>query len=79
MTNLIVVRTFFEGRWIMYPILLTSIVGLTVIIERVVWWQIETWRREPAKLEQVLVTLDKGDIKQAIELAGSRGRRLRCG
>ena len=71
MTNLIVVRTFFEGGWVMYPILLTSLVALSVIIERFIWWQTETFRREPAKREQVFAALEKNDSQAAAEIAAS--------
>jgi biopolymer transport protein ExbB len=71
MTNLIVIRTFFEGGWVMYLILPTSIVGLTVIIERFIWWRTEAFRREPEKRERVFAALSKVDIKEAAEIAGS--------
>jgi biopolymer transport protein ExbB len=71
MTNLIVVRTFFEGGWVMYPILITSIVGLSVIIERFIWWQVETHRREPGKLESVFTAVEKNQFDEALELAAS--------
>jgi biopolymer transport protein ExbB len=71
MTNLIVIRTFFEGGWVMYPVLATSIVGLSVIVERFIWWQIETFRRDPAKLQQVFTAVEKNQFDEALELAGS--------
>jgi biopolymer transport protein ExbB len=71
MSDLIVVRTFIEGGWIMYPILATSLVALSVILERFIWWTIESRRRERGKLEQVLGALEKNDITGAAEIAGS--------
>ena len=71
MTDLIVVRTFFEGGWIMYPILATSIVALSVIIERSIWWQTESFRRERGKLDQVYGALEKNDTAVAARIAGS--------
>jgi biopolymer transport protein ExbB len=71
MSNLIVLRTFVEGGWVMYPILATSVVALTIIVEKLSWWFVETRRREPAKVEQVLDALDKKEIMLAIQLAGS--------
>jgi len=69
--NLIVVRTFFEGGWVMYPILLTSLVALSVIVERGIWWQTELRRREPGKREQVYQALEKNEVKQAVALAAT--------
>ncbi len=71
MNNLIVVRTFLAGGWVMYPILLTSLVALSIIIERMLWWWTEMKFREPRKLEEVHAALEKNDVKRAVALAGS--------
>lgn len=71
MSDLIVVRTFFEGGWVMYPILLTSLVALSVIIERFLWWWTEAKFREPQKLEEVFAALEKNDVKGAVAIAGA--------
>jgi biopolymer transport protein ExbB len=55
----------------MYPILLTSVVALAVIVERFMWWRSEAQHRDPAKLEQVYVALEKKDVKQALQVAHS--------
>jgi biopolymer transport protein ExbB len=34
----IVVETFLEGGWVMWPILATFLLSLSVILDRVVWW-----------------------------------------
>jgi len=34
----IVVETFIEGGWVMWPILATFFLSLSVILDRVVWW-----------------------------------------
>ena len=71
MNNLIVVRSFVEGGWVMYLILPTSIVALSVIIEKFIWWQTERLRREPAKREQIFELLEKNDVKAAVEIAST--------
>jgi biopolymer transport protein ExbB len=71
MTNLIVVRTFFEGGWVMYPMLATSIIALSVILERFTWWLTEERRRERGKLEEVYAALEKKDVAGAAQIAGS--------
>jgi biopolymer transport protein ExbB len=74
----IVVEYFNKGGWIMWPILLTSIVALAVIAERAVWWVLEGWRREPDKLDQIYGALTNGDIRNAISYAkGSRDPLVR--
>jgi biopolymer transport protein ExbB len=71
MSDLIVIRIFQEGGWIMWPILITSIVAVTVIIERFLWWQKESRKRDLLKQDQLFAALEKHDIKHASNLAGS--------
>jgi biopolymer transport protein ExbB len=42
-----------------------------VIIERLIWWQTEALRREPGKLEQVYSALEKNELENAAEIAGT--------
>jgi biopolymer transport protein ExbB len=70
MSNLVIVRIFQEGGLVMWPILLTSIVALTVIIERFIWWRSEGGKRDPAKLDKVFAFLENDDLKSASNLAG---------
>ena len=62
----IVVQYFTKGGWIMWPILLTSIMALGVVAERAIWWILEGWRREPSKLDKIYTALSKGNIRSAI-------------
>jgi len=71
MSDLIIVRVFQEGGWIMWPILITSIVDLSVIVERFIWWRAESRKRDLVKLDQVYAALEKHDVKEASSLAGS--------
>jgi biopolymer transport protein ExbB len=65
MTDNIVLQYFIKGGWIMWPILITSIVAFSVIIERIIWWARESRRREVDKLDQVYGALENGDRSSA--------------
>src|SRR4051812_47776044 len=47
------VENFRKGGPIMWPILIVSIVALTVVIERSFWWLGRWMRRDPKKIEKV--------------------------
>jgi biopolymer transport protein ExbB len=70
MSNLIIVRIFEEGGLVMWPILFTSIVALTVIVERFIWWRGENAKRDPIQLDKVYAALENDDSKEASTLAG---------
>jgi biopolymer transport protein ExbB len=53
----------------MFPILLTSIAALAVIVERILWWSSEARKRDPEKLGQVYSALEKNDLKVASGIA----------
>ncbi len=65
----LVVQYFAKGGWIMYPILATSIVALAVIVERVLWWTMETRKKDSGQLDKVYAALEKNDLKIASGLA----------
>ncbi len=65
MTDNLVVQYFIKGGWIMWPILLTSLVALAVTVERAVWWTRQSRLREEDKLDQIYGALENGDIKAA--------------
>lgn len=71
MSDIIVFRIFAQGGWIMWPILITSIVTLTVIVERVIWWRSESKKRDTVKQDQLFAALEKKDVKEASALAAS--------
>jgi len=55
-----------KGGLMMIPLLASSVLSLTVILERGFFW----WRlRKPASTPMILQCVDAGDIAQAIELA----------
>ena len=65
MADNIVVQYFIKGGWVMWPILITSVVAVSVTVERAIWWIIESRRREPEKLDQIYASLESGDLKKA--------------
>jgi len=71
MPDNIVIRYFTEGGWIMWPILVTSLVALGVSFERLIWWTMERRKRDPEKVEKVYEAIQKGEMKVASGLARS--------
>ncbi len=67
------VEIFVKGGPVMYPLLGCSIVALTVIIERLIFWIREDLRRNPRLLDTVLELCRRGDweaVRQQVR--GSR-------
>jgi biopolymer transport protein ExbB len=64
-----VIEYFQKGGWIMWPILITSLVAVGVVFERAIWWMMEARKRDPDKLEKVYAAIQKGDLKVASGLA----------
>ena len=55
----------------MWPILIVSIVGLTVVIERCIWWGGRWFRRDPKRIEKVFTAIENGDTTEASRLSRS--------
>lgn len=70
MQDNIVIQTFLKGGPIMWPILLTAVIGVAVFIERVWWWTRETGRKDARRLDLTLTQIEEGDIPAASKLAG---------
>ena len=71
-------ETFFKGGPMMYPIVAVLVVAVAVILERVVWWTIQTTRRDADKLDKVYAALEQGNIAGAVNLAhGSKDPLVR--
>ena len=58
---------FQKGGPIMWPLLITSLVSLTVVIERVLFIIGERAKRRPDQVEKILTLAEKGDIGAAIQ------------
>jgi len=74
---------FFKGGPVMYPLLACSIVTLTLIIERLIFWWKERGRCDGELVERILTFADKGEYEAiARETKRSRDcvvRMLVCG
>jgi len=64
---------FFKGGPIMYPLLLCSLISLTVIIERIIFWMREGKRKDQHLVDEILSHTEKGDYQKASEIAGGCG------
>ena len=65
---------FRKGGPIMWPILIVSIIGLTVVIERILWWTGRWFRRDPKRIEKVFTAIENHDVAEASRV--SRGSRM---
>src|ERR1044072_6481976 len=62
----------------MWPILIVSIIALTVVIERILWWGGRFFRRYPKRIEEGFTAIENGDVAEASRLSrGSRDPVLR--
>lgn len=64
----IVVETFIEGGWVMWPILATFFLAICVVLDRVVWWLRLKARVESSKQAQAREALGTGDFAKAWQL-----------
>jgi biopolymer transport protein ExbB len=64
----IVVKTFLEGGWVMWPILATFFLALCVILDRMVWWLRLQSTLQTAKQEQARTAIGTGDFSSAWRL-----------
>src|SRR5439155_280412 len=62
----------------MSPILIVSIIGVAVVLERIFWWTGRWMRRDPKRIEKVFTAIETGDVAEASRLSrGSRDPVLR--
>jgi len=69
----IVVEFFQKGGPVMWPILGSAFVAVAVVGERTFWWWRERQRRDPQRMEQLLVALENRDIPAAIKISAGSG------
>src|SRR6266850_868597 len=62
------VQLFKNGGPIMWPLLLTSIIAVATVIERIIFRLRETWRRDPDVVESIFGEVEKGNISAAIHV-----------
>src|SRR3984957_16465645 len=65
----IVVEFFLKGGPVMWPILISAFVAVAVVGERAFWWLREGMKRDPQKLEQVLLALENSDVAAATKIS----------
>ena len=57
---------FIKGGPLMYPLLLFSLISLTITFERIIFWLREKKRSNTELLEEILEEAQSGDFKKAI-------------
>ena len=67
------IQIFLKGGPVMWPLLLTSLVALTVVFERLFFTLRERRRRDAAAVEGIFMEVERGDLARA-EAIGSRSR-----
>lgn len=63
-------NVFLKGGPLMWPLLATSILTLTIIIERILFLVAERRRRQPEAVQAILAAAEHGDVEEAV----ARGR-----
>jgi biopolymer transport protein ExbB len=67
------IQLFPKGGPMMWPLLLTSLAALTVVIERLVFTIGEQMGRQPAVVAEIFAAVERGDL-EAAQRAGERSR-----
>ena len=76
--GIFLVDNFIKGGYIMWPILIVSIIAIAVVLERIFWWLVRWMRRDPKRIEKVFTAIEIGDVAEASRLSrGSRDPVLR--
>ena len=65
----IVVDTFLQGGWVMWPILATFFLALCCLLDRVVWWLRVKATLRPERQEQARTAIGTGDFATAWTLS----------
>lgn len=64
------IQIFLKGGPMMWPLLLTSLVALTVVFERLIFTVREQLSRQPGVVSEILAAVERGDL-EAAERAGT--------
>ena len=59
---------FIMGEWIMWPMILTSFLMMTVVVERILFIIRENGSREPEVVEKMLEAVERRDIEGALAI-----------
>jgi biopolymer transport protein ExbB len=68
-TGNFLINNFIKGGPIMWPILIVSIIAVTVVLERIFWWAGRWFRRDPKRIENVFTAIEVGDVAEASRLS----------
>ncbi|KAA3600525.1 MAG: MotA/TolQ/ExbB proton channel family protein [Candidatus Scalindua sp. AMX11] len=60
----------FKGGPVMYPLLICSLISLTITIERIIFWSNETRRMDRKLLDEMFEEIEKGLYEKALALGG---------
>lgn len=60
------IQFFLAGGWVMYPLLLISLLSFTLIFERTLFWVIGPERRGAARMQKYLALLGRNENEQAL-------------
>ena len=69
MSGNFLIDNFRKGGPIMWPILIVSVIGITVVLERIFWWAGRWFRRDPKRIEKVFTAIEVGDVAEASRLS----------
>lgn len=67
----VAIDTFYQGGPIMWPIVVVAVVAVAAMLERAVWWRIQSSRRDVRLRERVLMAVDGGELDEATRLAAT--------
>jgi len=62
------INYFYQGGPVMYPLLFCSLISLTIVIERGIFWMREKKRRNRKLLDRFMSLVEKGDLEEAREV-----------
>jgi biopolymer transport protein ExbB len=63
-----IIDFFLRGGPVMWPLLLCSLVSLTVTVERFIFWQRQSSRKSPALIDRIIELAAAGRIREALDL-----------
>jgi biopolymer transport protein ExbB len=65
------IQLFLKGGPVMWPLLITSITAVAVVVERILFLLGESHRRDPKVLEKILTLVEAGKTEEAATAGGS--------
>ena len=65
------VDLFHRGGPIMYPVLLTAIFAVCIVVERIAWWLNLSRKRDASTLDKVFAAVESGNSSDAIALSST--------